>query len=164
MQLVIESGDSGPAVIPGDPDGSNLIRSLRGQGVQKMPPAGELSDAQIDLIVQWIAGGATDEVTVGEDEQTAIDPADLSWAANVRPILEASCGACHGSAGGWDAATYGSTVGTGNSGPAVIPGDAGSSPLAQRLLGNGALMPPGSSLPEDQIELILNWINAGAAP
>ena len=164
MQLVIESGDSGPAVIPGDPDGSNLIRSLRGQGMQKMPPAGDLSDAQIELIEQWIAGGATDEVTVGDGEQAAIDPANLTWAADVRPILQASCGGCHGSAGGWDSATVGSTVGTGDSGPAVIPGDASSSPLAQRLLGDGALMPPSSPLPDDQIQLILDWINAGAAP
>jgi mono/diheme cytochrome c family protein len=163
MDAVINSGDSGPAVVPGDPDGSILVQRLRGEG-NLMPPAAALPAAQIELIVQWIAGGATDEVTVGDEATATTDPSGLTWAVDVRPILQSSCGACHGSAGGWDAATFGSTVDTGNSGPAVVPGDASSSPLAQRLLGNGALMPPSSPLPDDQIQLILDWINAGAAP
>ncbi len=160
MQLVIESGDSGPAVIPGDPEGSNLVRSLRGTGMQTMPPAGELSDVQIDLIVEWITGGATEEVTIGGEQAGG---SAYTWTVDVQPILAASCGACHGSSGGWDAATYDSTINSGNGGPAVSPGNADGSSLAQRLLGNGALMPPGSALSDDQIQIIIDWINNGAA-
>ena len=157
MQRVIESGDSGPAVIPGDPDGSNLVRSLRGSGMQMMPPGGELSDEQINLIIDWIAGGATEEVTI-----ESADAGGYTWTVDVRPVLQASCGACHGTSGGWDAATFDSTVNSGNSGPAVVPGDADSSSLAQRLLGNGALMPPGNALSDIQIQLIIDWIESGA--
>ncbi|MFW2340676.1 MAG: c-type cytochrome, partial [Acidimicrobiia bacterium] len=163
MDSVINSGDSGPAVIPGDPDGSILVQRLRGEGAL-MPPAASLPLNQIEMIVQWIAGGATGEVTVaGSDEAAGLDPADLTWAEHVQPILQAGCAACHGSLGGWDAATYDSTVNSGNSGAAVIPGNAGGSSLAQRLLGNGALMPPGSPLDDSDIQLIIDWINAGAA-
>ena len=165
MDTVINSGDSGPAVVPGDPDGSSLVQRLRGEG-NLMPPAGAIPASQIELIVKWIEGGATEEVTLGGGGEQAIapDPGDLSWADHVQPILQASCAACHGTSGGWDGATYDSTVNSGNSGAAVIPGDADGSSLAQRLLGNGALMPPGTALPDDQIQLILDWINAGAAP
>ncbi len=159
---MIESGDSGPAVIPGDPDGSTLVQRLRGEG-NLMPPAGSLPASQIDLIVQWVAGGATAEVTVGGGETASVDPSDLTWTEHVRPILQASCGGCHGTSGGWDASTYDSTVNSGNSGPAVVAGDADASSLAQRLLGNGALMPPAGALPEADIQLIVDWINAGAA-
>jgi mono/diheme cytochrome c family protein len=165
MDTVINSGDSGPAVIPGNPDGSSLVQRLRGEG-NLMPPAGAIPASQIELIAKWIEGGATEEVTLGggDDQATAPDPGDLTWADHVQPILQASCAACHGTSGGWDASTYDTTVNSGNSGAAVIAGDADSSSLAQRLLGNGALMPPGTALPEDQIQLILDWINAGAAP
>lgn len=164
METVINSGASGPAVIPGDPDGSVLVQRLRGEG-NLMPPAGAIPNSQIDLIAQWIAGGATEEVSIGGGETaSAPDPGDLTWAEHVQPILQASCAACHGSSGGWDASTHESTVASGNSGPAVVPGDADGSSLVQRLLGNGPLMPPGAALADDQIQLIIDWVNAGAAP
>lgn len=49
--------------------------------------------------------------------------------------------------------------------PNVIPGDADNSPLARRILGTqsqGGLMPPAGMMPEGEIEIILNWILAGA--
>jgi len=162
MTTVIASGDSGPAVVPGDPDASSLVQRLRGEG-NLMPPAAALPESQIELIVQWIAGGATDEVSIGGEPASEVDAAELTWTVHVQPILQASCSVCHGSAGGWDAATYDSTLNSGNAGPAVVPGDADASSMAQRLLGNGALMPPGSALADDQIQLIIDWINNGAA-
>lgn len=159
MAKVIESGDSGAAVIPGDPDGSTLVKRMRGIG-NLMPPAAPLPDSQIELIEQWIAGGATAEVSVGGAPSA---DGDYTWTRDVRPILQASCGACHGSAGGWDASTYDSTVNSGNGGPAVIPGDADNSTFIKRLLGEGALMPPGAPLSDDQIATLIYWVNSGAA-
>lgn len=46
---------------PGNPDGSYLLMKLRGaDGIinQQMPVGGRLSDAQIEMIREWIAGGA----------------------------------------------------------------------------------------------------------
>jgi mono/diheme cytochrome c family protein len=59
---VIESGDNGPAVIPGDIRGSLLGQKLLGtQSIGgPMPPAGGLSQGQIQLILDWIANGAPD--------------------------------------------------------------------------------------------------------
>lgn len=52
-------GDSGPVVVPGAPDESLLIQSVRylGDGYD-MPPAGKLPDAEIALLVDWVSRGA----------------------------------------------------------------------------------------------------------
>lgn len=52
-------GDSGPAVIAGKPDESPLVQSIRylGDGYD-MPPDGKLPDAEIALLVDWVASGA----------------------------------------------------------------------------------------------------------
>jgi hypothetical protein len=50
--------------------------------------------------------------------------------------------------------------------PTVVPGSAATSLLAQKLLGTqtvGAAMPMGTSLGQNEIQIILDWINAGAA-
>jgi cytochrome c551/c552 len=54
---------------------------------------------------------------------------------------------------------------TGDHGPVVIPKDAAGSLLAQKLLGtqaSGTIMPPGGKLSDAEIQLILDWIMAGA--
>jgi hypothetical protein len=55
-----KGGDNGPALVPGDPDRSLLIRAVRYQGDVKMPPKGRLSDKQVDLLVRWVRMGAPD--------------------------------------------------------------------------------------------------------
>jgi mono/diheme cytochrome c family protein len=50
-------GDSGPAVIPGNPDDSPLIQAVRHETFE-MPPDGKLSDQQIEALVQWVKTGA----------------------------------------------------------------------------------------------------------
>src|SRR5688500_12922011 len=39
---LLKGSDAGPAVVPGDPDRSALIRAVRYLGAAKMPPAGKL--------------------------------------------------------------------------------------------------------------------------
>ena len=53
-------GDSGPAVVPGKPAESLLLKSLKYAGDLKMPPAGKLPDAVIADVEAWIAAGAPD--------------------------------------------------------------------------------------------------------
>lgn len=49
----------GSVVIAGDPDGSVLVRSIRGEGQSRMPPGGAgLASSEIELLVTWIAEGA----------------------------------------------------------------------------------------------------------
>ncbi|MFN9370688.1 MAG: DUF1553 domain-containing protein [Planctomycetaceae bacterium] len=59
-ELAKKGGDAGPAVAPGDLEGSLLLDAVQGtNGVRRMPPEGEpLSAEQIELLKKWIAGGA----------------------------------------------------------------------------------------------------------
>ena len=54
--------DDRARVVPFAPDASELIRRVRGDGLPRMPLGGPpwLSDAEIDLLVAWIADGARD--------------------------------------------------------------------------------------------------------
>lgn len=92
-------------------------------------------------------------------------PEGVSFSSDVMPIFESECAACHGNFGGWDASSYTSVLGTGNNAPVIIPGDPENSLLAQKMVGTqtiGDIMPPGGLLPEDEIQVILDWIEEGA--
>ncbi len=89
----------------------------------------------------------------------------VSFSSDVMPIFQAECIACHGNFGGWDASSYTSVLGTGNNAPVVIPGDPENSLLAQKMLGTqsvGNIMPPAGLLPEEETQVILDWIEEGA--
>ena len=49
---------AGPVVVPGDPDASSLIRSVRYTSKIKMPPTGKLSDGEIADLTKWVRMGA----------------------------------------------------------------------------------------------------------
>ena len=51
-------GDSGAAVVPGDPQKSLLIEALHYDGDIQMPPKGKLTDAQIAVLTEWVKRGA----------------------------------------------------------------------------------------------------------
>ncbi len=124
-----------------------------------------LSSGQIGGLVQLIRDLGE---SAQESGQSTVTPAgEVSFEADILPIFDKKCKACHGSLGGWDGTTYEATMTTGNNAPVVIPGDPDESLLAQKLLDEqtiGAMMPPGTPLPDSEIELILNWIAGGANP
>ena len=56
---LLKGGVSGPAIRSGDPDGSLLIQAVRHTHQRlKMPPAGKLSDAEIEALAAWVRDGA----------------------------------------------------------------------------------------------------------
>src|SRR6266567_1822501 len=56
---VLKGGNSGPAVVPGNPDQSLLIRAVNHTHEKlKMPPQGKLTDEQIADLRAWVAAGA----------------------------------------------------------------------------------------------------------
>ena len=56
-----QGGDSGAALVPGDPEQSLLVRAVRyGDTSLQMPPTGKLAQAQIDDLVAWVKSGAFD--------------------------------------------------------------------------------------------------------
>lgn len=55
----MQGGGSGKVIEPGDPDGSRLLDLVSHKDEPKMPPnSPKIPDAEIDLIKQWIEGGA----------------------------------------------------------------------------------------------------------
>jgi mono/diheme cytochrome c family protein len=118
-----------------------------------------LSVDQIQQMIQLIRQFRTSSVA-GQPT-----PEGVSFSADVMPIFEAECLACHGNFGGWDASTYTTVLGTGNNAPVVIPGDPENSLLAQKMTDTqsvGDIMPPAGLLPDDEIQFILDWIAEGA--
>ena len=59
-ERLLKGGESGPAIVPGDPDGSLLIKAVRhAAGAPKMPRSEpKLGDAQINALAAWIKSGA----------------------------------------------------------------------------------------------------------
>ena len=120
-----------------------------------------LADEQILNLVEVIRGLPPME---GSAQPGAISGAP-SFANDVMSLFEVECTQCHGAAGGWDASSYDAVMTSGENAPSVIPGDAENSLLAQKMLGThseGIIMPPAGKLPDDQIQIIVDWINAGA--
>jgi mono/diheme cytochrome c family protein len=58
---MLRGGENGPAVLPGNPAESHIIKKLLGTGGgQRMPANGDpFDDAQMELISKWITEGAT---------------------------------------------------------------------------------------------------------
>ncbi|MEX2138560.1 MAG: DUF1553 domain-containing protein [Pirellulales bacterium] len=84
----LRGGDTGPAIIAGNPEKSLLIQAIRYGGEFEMPPKGKLPDEAIQLFEKWIARGAPAPPGV-EDRVTRPRTIDLAtgrqfWA--YRPI------------------------------------------------------------------------------
>jgi len=57
--LALTGGESGPALVPGNSDASNLVQRITGDDDSRMPPEGErLGDKEIKTLKKWIAAGA----------------------------------------------------------------------------------------------------------
>jgi mono/diheme cytochrome c family protein len=84
---LLKGGDSGPAILPGDPDKSLLLRAVRHLDENlKMPAKGpKLSEAQIEDLAAWIKLGAPDpRVELADDgtdkAKTSRSAAASHWA------------------------------------------------------------------------------------
>jgi len=55
---VLRGGDSGPAVVPGEPEHSALLTAVRRTGDLPMPPDDPLHPEQVAVLEEWIARGA----------------------------------------------------------------------------------------------------------
>jgi cytochrome b subunit of formate dehydrogenase len=85
---------------------------------------------------------------------------DLTWDADIGPMLQAKCGTCHGVAatGGLNLTTYAEAMQGANSGPVIIPGDSAGSLIVTIQQAGGH---PGQLTAEELAEVI-QWIGAGA--
>lgn len=90
-----------------------------------------------------------------------------SFHRDIRPILQKQCSGCHrpgGASSGLDVTTYSAFKTGGKRGLAFVAGDAEASLTVKYLVATILPQMPlgGSALPKDQIDLIREWIIAGA--
>ena len=55
---MLKGGDTGPAVLPGNPDESPLIEAIRYEGDVQMPPKKKLKAHEITALTDWVKRGA----------------------------------------------------------------------------------------------------------
>ena len=59
-QGMLNGGESGPVIVPGNPGESRLLQAIRRDGKLKMPPRDELSGKVVANFAKWIRMGAPD--------------------------------------------------------------------------------------------------------
>ena len=152
----MKGGRSGPAIRPGHPGESILLHAVQGiRGRMEMPPAGKRLEAhQIEALTQWVAMGAP----------WPMSPREF-FVARVQPVLQNKCLGCHASEpqGGLRMDSRDALLKGGNSGPALVPGDADASLLVQAVRQSHDLkMPPDGKLPEQEVDALAQWVGDGA--
>ncbi len=162
-------GGVGPALNSSDFQANNTDQQIldivsKGHSSSAMIAWGKILTAgQLNELVTYIRQLKPAQAQPVETQAAASVP---SFSKDVMPILQEKCAMCHGSSGGWDASSYDAIMHSGENAPVVVPGDVNSSLLAQKILGtqtNGKPMPPGGKMSQDDIQKILDWIQAGAA-
>lgn len=89
---------------------------------------------------------------------------EISFANDVLPVLENSCLKCHGgekTTEGFDVSSYETVMAGADDGVVIVAGDADGSKLFT-LINTGKMPKKANKLPDAQIQLIRDWINAGA--
>jgi hypothetical protein len=81
-----KGGDSGPAIVPGRPKESRLVKALHYDGKPQMPPRGKLPASAIADVEAWIALGAPDPRAGGAVRQRgmSLEAGRKFWA--YRPV------------------------------------------------------------------------------
>src|SRR5581483_7549596 len=79
---VLKGGDSGPVLVPGDPEHSLLIKAVRYTDPDlQMPPKGkQLPDTAIADLVNWVKMGAPDPRAATVAQKTWSDNSKTHWA------------------------------------------------------------------------------------
>ena len=89
---LMEGGDSGPAISPGKPEESLIIKAVRYQDTDlQMPPDGKLAAAELAVLEEWVRIGAPDpRADTAGNEKTDVDraAARAHWA--YQPLQQAA--------------------------------------------------------------------------
>jgi uncharacterized membrane protein len=88
----------------------------------------------------------------------------VSFSKDIAPIFQATCLSCHGgnkTEKSLDLKTYASLMAGSENGAVIVPGDAANSLLIQKVQ-SGNMPKRKPHLAADQIQLLVDWVNAGA--
>lgn len=122
--------------------------------------------------VEWVYAGfdapslreiLRSQLPTPEPTEAMIDEGPLTYGATILPIFEVRCGACHGEDGiqGLNLLTYPSALEGSVSGAVIQPGDPEASLLIQKQTGD---QPHFGQFTASELELVREWIDAGATP
>ncbi|KLU02364.1 putative transmembrane protein [Rhodopirellula islandica] len=78
LEGLLRGGDTGPAIVPGNPDESLLLEALRYESFE-MPPSGPLEDSMVEGIAAWVAAGADWPNGLQLKKISKIDEHDRDW-------------------------------------------------------------------------------------
>lgn len=191
-EAILKGGDTGPAVVPGDPAKSLILQRLHPADPKRRMPKNSdpLTNEQIAILTAWIKEGA-----VWSDQYTSIavtrsdqpkgaptvlrvtdganpPPADQVefFEKKIRPIFAAHCYNCHSAdtkpAGGLRVDDFDGLLTGGDEGAGIVPGRPDDSLVLQRVLSHNPKrrMPKeGDLLTETEISDLTAWISHGAA-
>ena len=121
------------------------------------------------LVAWWAAYGEQSSLAAAIDESTKTDTEDTKatfFREKVMPLLESRCFECHGpksaAKGELKLTSRKTMLAGGETGPAVIPGKPAESLLMQAVRYEALEMPPRSRMPDEEIEILSQWIADGA--
>ena len=144
----------GPVIEPGDPEAS-LILEVLNEG-----HFGQLTDAQMVLLHDWIAAGApADEESAGDVAAAGADDGRVTF-STLLPVFTERCSLCHAGddpAGGLNVTDYADLLSGSRHGPVIVPGDAAGSYILEVLQEEH----PGG-LTTNQFLQLRQWITEGA--
>ena len=98
------------------------------------------------------------------EKPAAAQPAGVSFAKDVMPIFQQSCIKCHGgekTEALLSLKDHAALLAGSENGPVVKPGNAAESDLVT-LVANGKMPKRANRLPDNQIKILTDWVNAGA--
>lgn len=92
-------------IVPFQPGSGKIIKSITDTDpADRMPPAGPLSAAQIQLIQKWITEGATNRICTN-----TCDTLNVKYTTHITQVIQSNCLGCHSAgniSGGVDLSTY----------------------------------------------------------
>ena len=177
LKGALNGSERGPVLKAGHPDGSELIRRVRGESQPRMPLTGPpfLSVDEITMLERWVeAGLPAGDVAVTPDapeEPRRPGPGEVATFAHIEPILLKRCVKCHKKNGlmgrppeGLRLDSYAHVI-AGGERLAVVPGNLGLSELIRRIEGKAQPRMPFDGPPwldaEDMV-LLRQWVEEGA--
>jgi hypothetical protein len=86
---------------------------------------------------------------------------DITFQNTIGPLLQGRCGGCRGASAiqGLDLTSYASALAGSQNGAVITPGDANTSRLVQV---QRAAQPHFAQLSGEELQILVDWINAGA--
>jgi uncharacterized membrane protein len=106
----------------------------------------------------------TESVPGGSNPAAPANKGSVSFSKDLTPILQDSCVSCHGgekTSKALDMKTFANLMAGSQNGAVIVAGDAANSPLIQSIQ-SGKMPKRGTKLTADQVQLFVDWVNAGA--